>query len=153
LGEIQADIHEFRRTVLLRFDETEQKIVKIFISHLNYTQIQITQDIIDALEDQRLLKKNHREIENIAKKMFNMLTEIQHSISTERKDLMDAIKTFTELQKSAEYNARHRLILTLWLIPGILSYQAIHESEAGIKIQKLWERLKTIWTKISEKSS
>ena len=150
--DIDADIHNLQKTVLSRFDETELRIQRLFISNLDNNQKRITTEIIDALNNQKLHRKERTEIENIAKEMYGTLKEIQCTIIDERDELADAVKTFIEMQKSSDYNARHRIVLTLWLIPLLLNYQVIHEVQANVKIRTLWDRLKNIGTRIPKPS-
>jgi hypothetical protein len=151
--EIDGNLNVLRQTILSRFDETDQRIIGVFLSQLNETEMRMTRDVIDAIKNQKLDQNDQNEIESIVKQTWGMLEEIQKNIADKQKKHADEIIKFIEFQKNSEYNARHRLVLTIPLIPAILNYTIIHEVQTGIKIKTLWERLKIIWNKIPEKSS
>jgi len=147
--EIQSNISELSQTILLRFDKNERLLVEVFIGELDNAQIQISHDIIEAIAQNRLRIDDIHELEKITAEMRRVLIENKTFFARQKDEIFDAINNFTAQSGVSQYNASHRIMVTVPLIPFLMNYQIIHEIQAGSKLEPLWKRIQTLWKQIT----
>lgn len=141
-NQICADIQELREKILSRFNKTEQELINPFISHLDENDMKITSSIIDDFENDKL----DQDDSNYVKDIVNQVNEIIKSLAVDEKypkEFTNVIRKLFELLNTLGDNTKHRCVLTVTIVPGILKYEVVTEG----KIKTIWDKLTQIYLK------
>jgi hypothetical protein len=128
---IFSNINSLRASVLSKFDNTEQNIISTVLSKIDDSELSIVNLIIDAIDKSQL--------SDIEGSQINSITEAVNKIQID--DLPVEAKNIIELLKSPELDNKHKLILTIPIVPMILSYESEIEIGSGINIGQAWRML------------
>jgi len=145
------DIHldQIKESILSQLDKSERNIITVFLSHLNESDIRITNELVGAIKNQKLDQEDLKIVETIVGETCKIVAEKQEEIVRQQTELANTIVNFIELQKTPDYNVRHRIVVTIPLIPVLMNYTVIHEVQSGKKIKALWTKVKQIWKRNS----
>ncbi|MEC4991427.1 MAG: hypothetical protein SAJ37_22055 [Oscillatoria sp. PMC 1068.18] len=124
---IYENVHQMRQALLNRYDATEQVIIGAIAEQLDETQLVLTQRLLDAVEANQLSQSQ----------MQQMLTALEARASS----LPPAQATALDVIKDPELDAKHRLTVTLPIVPLLVNYEGEVELGTGFNLQSAWETL------------
>jgi len=129
--------------ILARFDESEQQLLTAIVAQLNAQQAQTVDAILDVIDVQGVA----------ADELGRMLTDIQHALAAIQPrvgldpQLARRIEQIHAAVQPADEEAgadvRHRLKLSVPLLPFLLAYEGEIEVNARRELQQVWDRLQT----------
>jgi len=137
---IREDLSGLRQAVLTRFDTSEQTIIATVIERLDQGQLATVQAVLDAIEAGLV---PIGELEETLVAVQHTLSEIQQ----QEVALPDSILTSEEFEHLSEVvdapklDVKHKLKVTVPIIPVILSYEGEVELKSGLNLEAAWKRL------------
>lgn len=126
---IYENLDRMRQDLLLRYDVTEQATIDAVAQHLDRNQLVLTQNLLDALESNQVSEQQ----------MQQMLVALEERIPA----LPPSQAAIAEIIKAPELDARHKLKVTLPLVPFLVDYEGELELGSGFNIKSAWEQLLT----------
>jgi len=137
---IQDDLEDFRKTLLARFDDSEQTIISTVVQRLDQNQSATVQSILDEIEANRLPES---ELQETLSAVLHALSEIkQNEAGYYESRLVSEATNLSEVVGDPKLDVNHKLKVSIPIIPLILSY----ETEVGLKnelnLKTAWQRLK-----------
>ena len=129
---IYNNINSLQFNILSRFDEAEKSIVSTILLSIDESELKIVNSMVDAVERYQLSADEIRQINSIGEVVIATLPK-----STAGEELQEIIK----LLKSPDLENKHRLTLTIPIIPMLLNYEAELEIGSGINIAQVWKSL------------
>lgn len=133
---IYENINHLRQGLLARYKDSEQNIIAAITEQLDQAQITTISTILDALEADQV---SEGEMQNILQSIHLSLTTLQ-----QRGIALPAYqKTLAELINAPEINTKHRLKVSLPIIPFLLDYEGELELGTGIELKRAWQKLLT----------
>ena len=135
---MQDDLKDLRKTLLARFDASEQVIISAIVQRLDQNQLATVQSILDEIE-------THRVPENELQETLNALQQTLLEIrETEWYDsqLVSEAKRLSEMVDDPKLDVTHKLKVSVPIIPLILSYETEVELKSGVNLKTAWQRLK-----------
>jgi hypothetical protein len=126
---MQDDLKDFRKTLLARFDDSEQTIISTVVQRL------------DQKIDSNRLPEN--ELQETLSAVVQALSEIkQNKAGYYDSQLVSEAANLSEVVDDPKLDVNHKLKVSIPIIPLILSY----ETEVGLKgelnLETAWQRLK-----------
>jgi len=137
---IREDLSGLHQAVLARFDASEQTIIATVIERLDQGQLATVQTVLNAIEA-GLVPIGELE---------ETLVAVQHTLSEIEQQgiaLPDSILTSEEFEHLSEVvdapklDAKHKLKVTVPIIPYLLSYEGEVELKSGLDLEGAWKRL------------
>ena len=137
---IQDDLEDFRKTLLARFDDSEQTIISTVVQRLDQNQSATVQSILDEIETHRLPEN---ELQETLSAVLQALSEIkQNEAGYYDSRLVSEAANLSEVVDDPKLDVNHKLKVSIPIIPLILKY----ETEVGLKselnLKNAWQRLK-----------
>jgi hypothetical protein len=129
---IYNNITSLQFNVLSRFDEAERRIISTILLSIDESELKIVNSMVDAVERSQLSADEIRQITSIREVAIEKLSKY-----TTEEESQEIIK----LLKSPELENKHRLTLTIPIIPMLLNYEAELEIGSGINIAQVWKSL------------
>lgn len=137
---MQDDLKDLRKTLLARFDASEQVIISTIVQRLDQNQLATVQSILDEIETHRVPENELQETLNTIQQA---LLEIrQTEIGLYDSQLMSEAKDLSEMVDDPKLNVTHKLKVSIPIIPLILSYETEVELKSGLNLKAAWQRLK-----------
>jgi septal ring factor EnvC (AmiA/AmiB activator) len=140
LEEIEDNLKELRKTLLARFDASEQTIITAIVQRLDQNQLATVQSILDEIETHRVPEN---ELQETLSALQQALLEIRQ---TERglydSQLMTEAKSLSDVVEDPKLDVTHKLKVSIPIIPLILSYETEVELKSGLNLKAAWQRLK-----------
>jgi hypothetical protein len=124
---VHEDLVQMRQALLDRYDANEQVIVAVLSEGFDQTQIALTQVLLNGLETNQIPEPE----------MQQMLAVIEERIPS----LPPSQASVAEVIKSPNLDAKHKLKVTLPIVPFIVDYEGELELGAGFDIKAAWEQL------------
>jgi hypothetical protein len=124
---ISQKLHQMRRTLLERYDASEQFIVNSIAQKLNQTQLALTENLLQALDNNMVSEPE----------MQQMLAVLEENLPS----LPPSQVGIAEIIKDPELDARHKLKITLPIIPMLVEYEGELELGSGFNIKSAWQQL------------
>ena len=124
---IYENLNQMRQALLNRYEATEQTMIAEIAEQFNQSQLVLTQKLLDALETNQV-----SELE-----MQQMLVVLEESIPA----LPPSQAAVAKIIKDPELDARHRLKVTLPIVPLLVEYEGEFELGSGFNIKSAWEQL------------
>ncbi|MBD2526797.1 hypothetical protein [Nostoc sp. FACHB-133] len=124
---IYENQNQIRQVLLNRYDATERDIIDIITQKFNETQLVLTQNLIDALEANLISEPE----------MQQMLAVLEERIPS----LPPSQASKLEIIKDPKLDAKHKLKVTLPIIPMFVEYEGELELGSGFNIKSAWEQL------------
>ncbi|MFB2980828.1 hypothetical protein [Microseira sp. BLCC-F43] len=121
---------ELRRTLLARYAATERSIVAAIAKQLNQNQLVTVQAMLDALETNRI---SEAEIQQLLAGIQEMLAVVE----AKKLALPPAV---AEVINHPAFDAKHKLKVSIPIIPFLLDYEGELELAAGFNLKAAWER-------------
>ena len=137
---MQDDLNDLRKTLLARFDTSEQAIISAIVQRLDQNQLATVQSILDEIEAHSVPEN---ELQETLSAIQQALLEIRQ---TERglydSQLMSEAKDLSEMVDDPKLDVNHKLKVSVPIIPLILSYETEVELKSGLNLKAAWQRLK-----------
>jgi hypothetical protein len=124
---IYENLNQMRQALLNRYEVAEQTMIVAIAEQLNQSQLLLTQKLLDAIETNQV-----SELE-----MQQMLTVLEAHIPA----LPPSQAAVADIIKDPELDARHRLKVTLPIVPLLVEYEGEFELGSGFNIKSAWEQL------------
>ena len=113
-------------SLLLRYQVSEQAILRVFIEQLNQTQLAFTENMLNAVAANQVSESE----------MLEMLAVLESRIPSLP---ASSQAEFAEIIKSPELDARHKITVTLPIVPFLINYEGELELGTGFNIKSAWE--------------
>ena len=113
-------------SLLLRYQVSEQAILRVFIEQLNQTQLAFTENMLNAVAANQVSESE----------MLEMLAVLESRIPSLPANSQAEI---AEIIKSPELDARHKITVTLPIVPFLINYEGELELGTGFNIKSAWE--------------
>jgi len=131
---IRTDVAGVRQALLDRYEAGERTIIASIAESLNQGQLATVEGVLNAIEEGRIAET---EMVEMLDSVRQILTNVeQHLVS-----LLPAQPRVSEIVSSPELDVKHKLKITLPIIPLLLSY----EGELGLgmraNLEEMWRRL------------
>lgn len=124
---IYTDINDMRLALLNRYDASERIIIGTITQQFNQNQLVLTQQLLDVVE-------NNQVSESQMQQMLAVLEERIPSLPPSQAAAAD------EIIKDPELDAKHKLKVTIPIIPMLLEYEGELELGSGFNIKSAWEQ-------------
>lgn len=123
-----------RQALVNFYDTDEQNIIRSSIQPLDLSQLHLVKTLLDAVEANQI---SELEIQR-------MLTPLEDRIST----LPPSQASIAEIIRDPQLDARHKIKITLPIIPFLVDYEGELELGTGFDVKLVWEQLITrLWRK------
>ena len=138
---IQDGLENCRKTLLARFDDSEQTIISTVVQRLDQNQLATVQSILDGIEANRVPES---ELQETLIAVLQALSEIKRNEAGyyDSRLVSEAAK-LSEVVDDPKLDVNHKLKVSIPIIPLILKY----ETEVGLKselnLKNAWQRLKS----------
>lgn len=113
-------------SLLIRYQVSEQAILRVFIEQLNQTQLAFTENMLNAVAANQVSESE----------MLQMLAVLESRIPSLPASSQAEI---AEIIKSPELDARHKITVTLPIVPFLINYEGELELGTGFNIKSAWE--------------
>ncbi|MGI2909316.1 hypothetical protein [Tolypothrix sp. VBCCA 56010] len=124
---IYENLDQMRQDLLLRYDATEQATIIAVAQHLDRNQLVLTQNLLDALEANQVSEQQMQQMLAVLEERVPALPPSQAAVA--------------EIIKAPELDAKHKLKVTLPLVPFLVDYEGELELGSGFNIKLAWEQL------------
>ncbi|NQE52365.1 hypothetical protein C5S29_02130 [ANME-1 cluster archaeon GoMg3.2] len=135
---MQDDLKDLRKTLLARFDASEQVIISTIVQRLDLNQLATVQSILDEIEIHRVPENELQETLNTIQQA---LLEIRQT-GLNDSQLMTEAKDLSEMVDDPKLDVNHKLKISVPIIPLILTYETEVELKSGLNLKAAWQRLK-----------
>ncbi len=136
---IRDDLSDLRQAILARFEANEQTLVTALVTQLDQVQLTTVQSVLNAIETERFPLS---QLQDTLTALQQILSEIQQDdIILGDPTITDELEQVTETVAAPQLDVKHRLMLTLPIIPLILSYEGELELNSGLNLEAAWQRL------------
>lgn len=133
---IYENVNHLRQGLLAHYKASEQNIIAAITEQLAQAQIITISTILDALKADQL---SEREMQNILQSIHLSLTTLQQrgiALPAEQ-------ETLAALINAPEIDTKHRLKVSLPIIPFLLDYEGELELGTGIELKRAWQKFLT----------
>jgi hypothetical protein len=124
---ISKNLNQMRQELLSRYEDTEKKMIAGITEQLSQPQLALTQKLLEALEANQLLEPD----------MQQMLAALEQRISA----LPSSQTALAEIIKASELDIKHKLKISLPIIPLLVNYEGELGMESGFNLKSVWEDL------------
>lgn len=135
---MQKDLNDLRKTLLARFDTSEQVIISTIVQRLDQNQLATVQGILDEIETHRVPENELQETLNTIQQA---LLEIRQTGLNDLQLVTEA-KSLSEVVDDPKLDVTHKLKVSVPIIPLILSYETEIGLKSGLNLKAAWQRLK-----------
>ena len=135
---MQKDLNDLRKTLLARFDASEQVIISTIVQRLDQNQLATVQSILDEIETHRVPEN---ELQETLSTLQQALLEIRQTGLNDLQ-LMTEAKSLSDVVEDPKLDVNHKLKVSIPIIPLILSYETEVELKSGLNLKAAWQRLK-----------
>jgi septal ring factor EnvC (AmiA/AmiB activator) len=135
---MQDDFKDLRKTLLARFDASEQVIISTIVQRLDQNQLATVQSIVDEIETYSVPENELQETLNA---LQQALLEIRQAGLNDLQ-LVSEAKSLSEVVDDPKLDVSHKLKVSIPIIPLILSYEIEIGLKSGLNLKTVWQRLK-----------
>lgn len=136
---IREGLTDLQATLVSRYDASEQAIVAKITRHLDQVQSATVQKVLDAVEGKTIPDNELQET----------LTAVEHTLAEVRQlgdklsnpILVNEVDQLAEMIDIPKMDVRHRLKVTLPIVPVLLAYEGEVELNSGLNLEAVWQRL------------
>lgn len=139
---IHSDLSNLREIALNHFEQREQKIIAAVLDRLNQLQVKTVNNMIDFIEKNSIQKHKTDEIFSAVESLLDKIQKKE--IASPGGIGTKEIEYFSETIGDTNKDVKHRLKLSLPIIPLFLSYEGESEFKS---LKKVWDWLKGKVTK------
>lgn len=134
------DVQIAQQQLLNHFAQQEQHLLEAITTRLATQQLQITTMLVDFVEKGSLAA---HEMDRYFASIHAALQEVvQKAKAIEDRQLVEESEKLLAIADDPRSDARHRLKVTLPIVPVLLSYEGEIELSSGLNLQKTWDALK-----------
>ena len=120
---------EIRQELSSRYNDSEKAIIASITKQLNQMQLVLTDNLLQALDDNMVSEPEMQQMLAVLEERLPSLPPSQAAI--------------VEIIKDPEIDVRHKLKVTLPIIPLLVEYEGEVEIGSGFNINSAWEQLVT----------
>jgi hypothetical protein len=135
---MQDDLKDLRKTLLARFDVSEQVIISAIVQQLDQNQLATVQSILDEIETHSVPEN---ELQETLSALQKALLEIRQTGLNDLQ-LVSGAKSLSEVVDDPKLDVTHKLKVSIPIIPLILSFETEVELKSGLNLKTAWQRLK-----------
>ena len=136
---IQDDLKDFRKTLLARFDASEQTLISAIVERLDQNQLATVQSILDGMEGNRVPES---ELQGMLNAVQQSLSEIkQNEAGYYDSQMVCDIESLADVVDDPRLDVSHKLKVSLPIIPLILSYEGEVGIKSGLNLKAAWKGL------------
>jgi hypothetical protein len=117
---------EMRLALLSSYSQTEQAVIEGIAEQLSQSQLALSQNLLDALEENKLTDSEMKQL---------------LSLLEEHLPLLLAHETAAEIITDPSLDVKHRLKVAIPIIPFLLDYEGEIELGTGFNIKTAWEQV------------
>ena len=136
---IQDTLVNLRRTVLARFDASEQTIITTIVDRLDQEQLVNTQAVLDSIATRQFAENELQETLVAVRDTLNEIRQKETFLSDSH--LTSEIENLSDVVDAPKLDASHKLKITIPIIPFILSYEGEMALKSGMNLKSAWQRL------------
>jgi hypothetical protein len=125
---ILGQLDHTRLALLERYDASQQAVITTVVQSLSQHQIIVSQTLLDALETNQLSESDIQDLVRLLEKQIISFSSTQSSIA--------------EIIKDPELDAKHKLKMSIPIIPFFLDYEGELELGIGLNLVSTWEWVK-----------
>ena len=122
-----SELTHTRQTLLDHYDAAQQKMIGAIADQLDHNQLLVTQELLNALDGDRF---SQREIEQL----WAVLEEQIPALPSQQAHVV-------ELLKAPQLDAKHKLKVTLPIVPFLVDYEGELELGSGFNLKTAWNTL------------
>lgn len=138
---IREGLTDLQTTLVSRYDASEQVIVAKITRHLDQVQSATVQEVLDVVESKTI---PDNELQETLTAVEDTLAEVQQlGDKLSNPILVNEADQLAEMIDAPEMDIRHRLKVTLPIIPVLLAYEGEVELNSGLNLETAWQRLVT----------
>jgi hypothetical protein len=124
---IYGDLNQMRQDLLNRYEASERIVVGAIAQQLDQNQLAVTQALLNALETNQVSELQMQQMLAVLEERIPSLPLSQAAVG--------------EIIKAPELDARHKLKVTLPIVPFLVDYEGELELGSGFNIKSGWEQL------------
>jgi hypothetical protein len=133
LDALLEDVRDLRRTLLLRYDASEQAIITALTERFDQTELTAVKAVLDALETAQFSETEMHQLSAVTQQLPAFLE--QHPAT------VPAQQALTQAIAAPTLDMKHKLKLTVPIIPYLLSYEGEWALGSGVNLKAVWQRL------------
>ena len=138
--EIRYDLKDLRKTLLARFDLSEQVIISTIVQRLDQNQLATVQSILDVIGANRAPES---ELQETLDAVQQALSEIKEKETILHDPLLAReVENISAVVDDPKLDVNHKLKISVPIIPLILSYETEVELKSELNLKAAWQRLK-----------
>jgi septal ring factor EnvC (AmiA/AmiB activator) len=137
---MQEDLKDLRKTLLARFDASEQAIISAIVQRLDQNQLATVQSIVDEIETHSVPENELQETLNTIQQALSEIK--QNEVGYYDSQLVSEAKSLSDVVEDPKLDVTHKLKVSIPLIPLILTYETEVELKSGLNLKAAWQRLK-----------
>jgi hypothetical protein len=130
---IYENINHLRTGLLNRYKACEQHIIAVITERLDQAQIDTISSVLEALEADKVSEFETQQLLEGTQQMLAVLNQ--------RNIVLPGQQEVTKAIKAPELDAKHKLKITIPIIPLILDYEGEVELGTGINLKAAWQKL------------
>jgi hypothetical protein len=130
---IYENINYLRQGMLNRYEVSQRHMIAVITERLNQVQIGTISSVLEALEADRVSEFETQQLLEGTQQMLAVLNQ--------RNIVLPGQQKVTEAIKAPELDAKHKLRVTVPIIPSILEYEGELELGTGINLKAAWQNL------------
>nr|WP_322719793.1 hypothetical protein [Nostoc sp. ChiQUE02]MDZ8232847.1 hypothetical protein [Nostoc sp. ChiQUE02] len=119
--------HQMCQALLERYNASEKYIISSIAEQLNQTQLVLTENLLQALDSNMVSEPEMQQMLAVLEERLPSLPPSQAGIA--------------EIIKNPELDVRHKLKITLPIIPTLVEYEGEFELGSGFNIKSAWQLL------------
>ncbi len=130
---IYENINYLRQGMLNRYEVSQRHMIAVITERLNQVQIGTISSVLEALEADRVSEFETQQLLEGTQQMLAVLNQ--------RNIVLPGQQEVTEVIKAPELDAKHKLKVTVPIIPLLLEYEGELELGTGINLKAAWQNL------------
>ncbi|MFB2880531.1 hypothetical protein [Floridanema aerugineum] len=130
---IYGNINDLRQRLLAHYSAGEQRIITAITAQMDKTQLDTISVVLQAIDSGKVSDLEVQQILDSTQQMLVILNQ-RNILTSDQQEIMEVIK-------SPGIDARHRIKVTIPLIPLILGYEGEVDLGTGINLKTAWQNL------------
>lgn len=132
---IYEDLDRLRQLLLSRYEIGERSIIDSITKQLNQSQVTTIQAVLDAIEADQITEEEMRLFLEGTQQMLNAIQQRGTALPPNQQALAEVIN-------APGLDTKHRLKVSLPIIPFLLDYEGELELGTGINLRATWQQLR-----------
>jgi hypothetical protein len=131
---IYENISHLRQGLLNRYEAREQHLIAVITERLDQTQISTISSVLEALEADKVSEFETQQLLEGTQQMLTVLNQ--------RNIVLPGQQEVAEVINAPGLDTKHRLKVSLPIIPFLLDYEGELELGTGVNLQAAWQQLR-----------